>query len=141
MSRFIPNPPPRPQSPLDEQFWAHCANGVLAFQCCDACGKWRHIPRYMCAHCGSDRWSWRESSGQGEIYTWTVCYMPMSREFETAFPYAAVVVEMAEGVRLTAGLRDLDVELLAIGLPVEVTFEPLEGGGQLPFFRPLRDRR
>ncbi|MGR9092770.1 MAG: Zn-ribbon domain-containing OB-fold protein, partial [Gammaproteobacteria bacterium] len=90
---------------------------------------------------GSDEWSWRESSGLGEIYTWTVCYMPMSREFDHALPYPAVVVEMAEGVRLTAGLRDLEVESLAIGLPVEVVFEPLEGGGQLPFFRPCRDPR
>ncbi len=135
MNEFIPNPPPRPVSYLDAEFWAHCAEGRLAFQCCTACGTWRHIPRFMCAACGSDRWEWRESSGRGEIYTWTVCYMPMSREFDTLFPYAALVVEMEEGVRITAGLRDLGIDALRIGLPVEVVFEPLEGGGMLPFFR------
>jgi uncharacterized OB-fold protein len=138
MSEFIPNPPPRPVTYLDEEFWQHCATGKLGFQCCEQCGTWRHIPRFMCAKCGSDEWAWRESSGRGEVYTWTVCYMPMSREFETRFPYAVLVVEMEEGVRITAGLRDLDYEELSIGLPVEVIFEPLADGTQLPFFRPRR---
>lgn len=139
MSEFIPNPAPRPTSYLDEQFWAHCAKGMLGFQRCLECGTWRHIPRFMCANCGSDAWDWRESSGRGEVYTWTVCYMPMSSEFETTFPYAVLVVEMEEGVRITAGLRELDYEELSIGLPVEVVFEPLANGDQLPFFRPRKD--
>ena len=139
MSDFIPNPAPQPTSYLDEQFWAHCANGVLAFQCCSDCETWRHFPRFMCAKCGSDQWEWRKSSGRGEIYTWTICYMPMSREFETIFPYAVLVVEMEEGVRITAGLRDLAFKELAINLHVEVIFEPLADGARLPFFRPRSD--
>ena len=51
MSELIPNPPPRPVSILDAEFWDHCANGVLAFQRCSDCGTWRHIPRFMCASC------------------------------------------------------------------------------------------
>lgn len=62
--------------------------------------------------------------------------MPMSPEFDTIFPYAVLVVEMEEGVRITAGLRDLDFKDLKIGLPVEVVFEPLKDGAVLPFFRP-----
>jgi uncharacterized OB-fold protein len=65
--------------------------------------------------------------------------MPMSREFEQVFPYAVLVVEMHEGVRITAGLREFDYADLKLGLPVEVVFEPLETGGALPFFRPRGD--
>jgi len=140
VSEFIPNPAPRPTSYLDEQFWQNCAEGKLGFQVCDECGTWRHMPRFMCAKCGSDQWNWHESSGRGEVYTWTVCYMPMSSEFESIFPYAVLVVEMEEGVRITAGLRELDYQDLVIGLPVEVIFEPLENGMQLPFFRPRKDQ-
>jgi hypothetical protein len=139
MSEFIPNPAPRPSHYLDEQFWEHCAKGVLAFQCCLDCETWRHIPRFMCASCGSERWGWRESNGRGTVYSWTVCHMPMSPEFESVFPYAVLVVEMEEGVRMTAGLRDLDYQDLRIGMPMEVVFEPLKEGGQLPFFRPRGD--
>ena len=65
--------------------------------------------------------------------------MPMSKEFEKDFPYAVLVVEMEEGVRITAGLKDMDYKDLKIDLPVEVVFEPLESGGKLPFFRPSKD--
>ena len=136
MSDVIPNPTPRPTNYLDEQFWGHCANGILCFQCCTECETWRHIPRFMCARCGSENWGWRQSRGRGTVYSWTVCHMPMSREFEQIFPYAVLVVEMEEGVRITAGLRGMDYTDLKIGLPVEVVFETLEGGGKLPFFRP-----
>jgi len=136
MTDFIPNPAPRPRHYLDEQFWEHCARGVLAFQCCLDCETWRHIPRFMCAHCGSEKWGWRESNGRGEIYSWTVCHMPMSPEFETVFPYAVLVVEMDEGVRMTAGLKGMDYKDLRIGQPMDAVFEPLKDGGQLPFFQP-----
>ena len=136
--KFICNPPPRTNNYLDEQFWEHCANRILCFQCCVQCESWRHIPRFMCAKCGSAEWGWRQSSGRGIVYSWTVCHMPMSKEFEKDFPYAVLVVEMDEGVRITAGLRDLDFKDLKIGLPVEVVFEPLKDGGYLPFFRPRK---
>lgn len=136
MSEFIPNPAPQPTNYLDVQFWAHCAERKLCFQCCSECETWRHIPRFLCAECGCEDWSWRESSGRGEVYSWTVCYMPMSSEFETAIPYAVLVVQMEEGVRITAGLRGLNFEDLRVGLPVEVVFAALEDGGALPFFRP-----
>lgn len=136
MSEFIPNPAPRPTNYLDEQFWGHCADEILCFQCCVSCETWRHIPRFMCASCGSAEWGWRQSNGRGEVYSWTVCHMPMSSEFDKIFPYAVLVVEMEEGVRITAGLRDMDYQDLKVGLPVEVVFEPMENGGKLPFFRP-----
>ena len=130
-----PNPAPRPQSYLDEQFWSHCTDGILAFQRCTDCGRWRHIPRFMCAGCGSDRFTWERSSGRGTIYTYTVCYMPMSGEFGASVPYAALVVELEEGVRMTAGASGIDPDALAIGLPVECVFETTAGGATLPFFR------
>ncbi|MBV1884149.1 MAG: OB-fold domain-containing protein [Pseudomonadales bacterium] len=136
---FIPNPPPRPNHYLDEQFWENCRNHVLAFQCCTSCETWRHIPRFMCAKCGSPDWEWRQSSGKGIIYSWTVVHKPMTPHFESIFPYAALVVEMEEGVRITAGLQDLDLDKIEMDLPVEVVFETLENGAVLPFFVPRKD--
>lgn len=138
MSEGLPNPAPKPNHYLDEEFWGHCAKGMLCFQCCLDCETWRHIPRFMCASCGSERWGWRQSHGRGKLYTWTVCHMPMSPEFENDFPYAVLVVEMDEGVRMTAGLRGMDYRELSVGLPMEVVFEPLKEGGKLPFFRPAQ---
>ena len=51
-------PLPSPDDPLVAEFWAHCNRGELCFQRCEECGTWRHLPRFVCASCGSDRWSW-----------------------------------------------------------------------------------
>jgi len=103
MSEFIPNPAPRPMNLLDQQFWDYCADGMLCFQCCVDCETWRHMPRFMCANCGSEKWGWRESNGRGTVYTWTVCHMPMTKEFEKVFPYAVLIVEMEDRSGVTSG--------------------------------------
>jgi hypothetical protein len=90
----------------------------------------------MCARCGSWNWQWQPSSGQGRIYTWTVTHQPLHPAFADAIPYAVVVVELDEGVRLVSGLRELAVGDLRLDLPVEVILEPVSEGMALPFFRP-----
>lgn len=135
---FIPNPSPEPTHYLDAEFWENCRHHMLCFQCCTQCETWRHIPRFMCANCGSPDWEWRQSSGKGTIYSWTVVHLPMTPHFYDITPYAALVVEMEEGVRMTAGLKGMDHNDLEIGLPVEVVFETLENTAVLPFFVPTK---
>src|ERR1700757_1036169 len=83
----------------------------------------RHLPRFACGECGSDRWTWELSSGRGRIHSWTITHQPLLRDFPEPVPYAVVVVEMDEGVRMVSGTRDLDLSTLDLGLPVEVLFE------------------
>jgi uncharacterized OB-fold protein len=133
-------PPARPlpaaEDPLVAEFWGHCNRGELRFQRCGACGAWRHLPRFACASCGSADWSWQASSGRGRIHSWTITHQPLLRGFPEPVPYAVIVVHMDEGVRVVSGLRGLDPARLALDLPVEVTFETVADGIQLPFFRP-----
>lgn len=90
----------------------------------------------MCAICGSGRWQWTESAGRGRIYSWTITHQAMHPAFATQVPYAVVVVELDEGVRMVSALRGLPLAEIALDVPVEVTFETTEGGPVLPFFRP-----
>ena len=55
---------------------------------------------------------------------------------EAEIPYAVVVVETDEGVRVVANLRGARPEVLRLGLPVEVVFETVDGELTLPMFRP-----
>ncbi|MGH2616087.1 MAG: Zn-ribbon domain-containing OB-fold protein [Thermomicrobiales bacterium] len=128
-------PLPAPEDELNAQFWEHCGSGKLCFQRCTQCGAWRHLPRFLCADCGSGEWQWEESSGRGCIYTWTVTHQAPMQAFAGATPYAAVVVELEEGVRLVSGVRDLQPNELSIGLPVEVVFEPVSETMLIPLFR------
>ncbi len=131
----IDRPLPDPGDALTEQFYSHCARGELRFQRCTSCGMWRHLPRFLCARCGSSDWSWERSSGRGRIFSWTVTHQPMHPAFAAEVPYVTVIVEMDEGVRLVSRLRDLAGAELVLDLPVLVDFEPVTGAIALPYFR------
>jgi uncharacterized OB-fold protein len=120
---------------LTKQFYDFCKQHELRFQRCKPCGAWRHVPREMCAECGSMEWEWEKSSGRGTVYTWTVVVRPMHPAFQTAVPYAPVVVEMDEGVRLLSTVVDCPPEELEIGMPVGVSFQDVTDEVTLPKFR------
>ena len=127
---------PMPMTRLDEEFFAHCAQERLCFQRCKGCGTWRHLPRALCARCGSDAWEWQPSSGRGRLYSWTVTHQPLHPDFAAEVPYAVVVVELDEGPRLVCSVRDLANESLALDLPVEIGLAPVNDDIALPFARP-----
>jgi hypothetical protein len=135
-----PDPVAKPRPVLDgttAEFYEHCARGALSFQRCATCGTWRHPPRVLCARCGSPRWSWEPSTGRGHVFTWTVVHQAMHPAFASEVPYAVVVVETDEGVRLVANLRDADPAVLRLDLPVEVVYERVDETLTLPMFRPV----
>ena len=96
------------------------------------------MPRHMCARCGSLEWEWKESSGHGRIISWTVTHRPPLPLFKDCVPYATLIVEMDEGVRLVAGVRDLPLDELALDLPLEVDLERVTAEMSVPVFRPSR---
>jgi len=131
-------PLPQPDDDLDAAFWQHCAREELRFQRCGNCGTWRHLPRLRCASCGSGEFAWERSSGRGRVYSWTVTHQSPIPAFAPRLPFAALVVELEEGVRMVAGLAEADVRELRLDLPVEVVFERVGADAALPSFRPRR---
>ena len=119
------------------EFYQFCKQHELRFQRCQACGAWRHMPRESCAACGSFNWSWERSSGQGQVFSWTVVYRALHPGFTPDVPYATVIIELAEGVRMVSCVLDLDPEQLRVGLPVAVVFNDVTPEVTLPKFRPL----
>ena len=51
-------------------------------------------------------------------------------------PYVAAVVELDEGPRLMTNVVDCDVDAVAVGMPVEVTFRAIDDDVTVPVFRP-----
>ena len=117
------------------EFYGFCKQGELRFQRCDDCGAWRHVPRELCAECGSWQWQWARSSGRGEVFTFTVVGRALHPAFRDDTPYAPVVVEMEEGVRLLSQVVDCPPDELEIGIPVEVVFDAVTDEVTLPRFR------
>ncbi|MGH7917896.1 MAG: Zn-ribbon domain-containing OB-fold protein [Candidatus Binataceae bacterium] len=118
------------------EFYRFCRDHELRFQRCTGCGTWRHIPRDMCAHCGSFEWTWARSSGKGKVFSWTIAMQPMMRQFADLVPYAPVIVELEEGVRMVSWVTGIKPDQLRLGMPVEVMFDDVTAEVTLPKFRP-----
>jgi uncharacterized OB-fold protein len=123
---------------FSKDFYEWCKKHELRFQRCSDCGAWRHVPREMCAECGSWQWEWSRSSGRGSVFTWTVVVRAMHPAFEADVPLAPAVIEMEEGVRLLSQVEDCLPEELEIGMPVEVVFDDVTAEVTLPKFRRVR---
>jgi len=123
---------------LTQEFYDWCGERELRFQRCSECSAWRHVPREMCAECGSFRCEWAPSSGRGTVFTWTVVARALHPAFKDALPYAPVVIEMEEGVRILSEVLDCPLDELEIGMPVEVVFDEVTPGVTLPKFRRAR---
>jgi uncharacterized OB-fold protein len=117
------------------EFYAFCKNHELRFQRCSDCGRWRHIPRDMCAKCGSFKWEWAQSSGKGKLFSWTTATQPMMPQFAESVPYSPVVVEVEEGVRLVTWLTGIKPEELELEMPLQVAFDDVTSEVTLPKFK------
>jgi len=117
------------------EFYEFCKKHELRFQRCTACSTWRHVPRDMCAKCGSFEWKWAKAAGKGKLFSWTTAMQPMLPQFADLVPYSPVVIEMDEGVRLVSWLTEVPPEDLRLGLPVEVVFDDVTPEVTLPKFR------
>jgi uncharacterized protein len=125
--RVIPAPP---SSPEIQAFWDAAAAGRLAIKRCAACGQVHHYPRALCPFCGSDRTEWKDATGRGTIYSYSV----MRR---VPVPYALAYVTLEEGVTMMTNIVDCDLDAIRIGQAVTVVFKPTEGGPPVPMFKPV----
>ncbi len=122
-----------------KEFYGWCKQHELRFQRCRDCRAWRHVPREICPACGSWEWEWSRSSGRGTVFTWTVIARALHPAFQHDTPYAPVVIEMHEGVRLLSQVVDCAPDQLRIGMPVEVVFDAVTPEITLPKFRRARE--
>jgi uncharacterized OB-fold protein len=124
--RAIPAPPLNPEI---QPYFDAAARGTLLVKRCTSCGQFHHYPRAMCPFCFADTTEWREASGRGTIYAYSV----MRR---VPAPYALAYVTLEEGVTMMTNIVDCDLDAIRIGQAVRVVFKPTEGGPPVPMFTP-----
>ena len=110
---------------------------------CQNCGKYFFPPRAICPDCKSGNLQTHTFSGLGKVYSYAVLYQPSER-FEGFAPYIVALIELEEGVRLTAQLTDVEIDQVKIDMPVEMVIRKIyEEGNNGPIvygykFRPLQ---
>ncbi len=96
---------------------------------CTACSRAHWYPRAICPFCASDKLEWREASGKGTIYTFSV----MRRVKE---PYIIAHVTLAEGPTMLTNIVGCDAADVRIGQAVTIVFQDTDNGPPVPMFRP-----
>jgi len=114
-------------SPENAAFWEASANGRLLFKHCQDCNRSHWYPRALCPWCFSAATQWKEASGRGRIYSYSIV------AGDTAGVPAYVQLE--EGITLLTRIVDSDPSELAMDKAVSLTFADTPGGGRLPVFR------
>ena len=92
----------------------------------------------MCAECRSDASDWKEVSGRGSLYSYTIVHRPIAAGQEVPFVIAVIELDGAEGVRMISNVVDTPHDDLEIGLAVEVAWEDMGPEFAMPRFRALR---
>jgi uncharacterized OB-fold protein len=110
-------------------FFDAARQGRFLIPVCTACNRAHWYPRVICPFCASDKVEWREASGKGTIYTFSV----MRRVAE---PYIIAHVTLAEGPTMLTNIVACDADDVRIGQAVIVIFQDTSNGPPVPMFKP-----
>ena len=121
-------------------FWDAAAQNKLVVQRCLNCHAYVWTPRPACYECGNEELEWKDVSGKGTVYSFTVIRQVVgraaSKAFEPDVPYVVAWVDLEEGPRMISNVIGCPVEDVKIGMKVSVVFEQQSPEIWLPKFKP-----
>ncbi len=125
-----------PVSDAATRFWDATRERRLLLPWCVACERPFWYPREVCPRCLGDAIEWREASGAGEVHAVSVQHRPGPMRDPAAGPYAVVLVELTEGVRIMTNIVGCAPDAVTVGMAVGLTWQPLSDGRHLVQFEP-----
>lgn len=133
--------------PDSEAYWEAAANEELVVQHCTQCDEHQFYPRSLCRHCWSNDLSMEQVSGDGSVYSYTVCHISGKEGYGDDTPYNFALVELdlpsdnasGSAVRLPTHIVDATAEDIHVGMRVEVKFAEISSEPTicLPVFAPI----
>jgi uncharacterized OB-fold protein len=135
---YLPSGMPVPEpSSEDAPFWEACQNRRLKIRHCESCSHFFHPPMPGCPHCGSMQVGWKEVSGNGTLFTYSIGYHAVHPALKGHPPYnvSVILLDDAGDVRLISNVVDVPPDQLEIGMPVTVCWEEASNGALLPRFK------
>ncbi|MBN1406952.1 MAG: Zn-ribbon domain-containing OB-fold protein [Calditrichaceae bacterium] len=95
---------------------------------CKDCGNLSFPPRLVCQKCKSRKSVPHEFKGLGKLYTYTAIYQAPDR-FDPMVPYIVGLIDLEEGVRITAQVTDVLPEDVVIGMDLEMVIRKIYADG------------
>jgi uncharacterized protein len=112
---------------------------------CTTCNKDFLPPRAICPNCHGDQLTWIEFSGKGKLAAFTSIFIAPTAMIEAGYgrdnPYLAGVVDLDEGVKISAQILGLDAakpEEVKIGTSLHAEFVERSEGEKKKTFLAFR---
>ncbi|MDY6943364.1 MAG: OB-fold domain-containing protein [Pseudomonadota bacterium] len=124
-------------SPHAEPFWKATEEKKLVIQYSPETKRYVHYPREpIVVSPKTGEVEWREASGKGEVYAFSVMRKPGNPAMAAKVPYVVALITLEEGVRFMSNIVNCAPEDVKVGMPVKVTWEELPKGRHFPVFEP-----
>ncbi|OBB93311.1 Zn-ribbon domain-containing OB-fold protein [Mycobacterium sp. 852002-40037_SCH5390672] len=89
------------KTPTSAPFWDALADHRIVIQYSPSLQAYVFYPRVRAPRTLADDLEWREISGMGTLYSYTVAHRPVSPHFADAVPQLLAIVEWDEGPRFS----------------------------------------
>lgn len=119
---------------FSKPFWDGAKDNKLMLQYCPQSGKYQFYPRPVSVYTGKRDLEWREASGNGRIYSFSLSYKAPA-PFKDVKPYVVATIELEEGVRILTNVVNCDPKSIKIDMPVRLTWVQA-GTANYPVFEP-----
>jgi len=106
-----------------QAFWAATRNGEFKYQQCKACHTVIFYPRRHCTGCTDGELEWKQSNGQGTVYSFSVVRQSYHPFFRNQVPYVVAWIDMDEGPRILSNIVGLAASDKAVSIGQRVTIE------------------
>ena len=126
---------PRPTIDIDSKiYWDSAKNKKLMIQYSLDTKEYFLYSKQLTNTLDSKNVEWREVSGKGKIYSFTVVHAPAGSAFKDETPYIVASIELEEGARIISNIITQDIENISIGDRVKVVFEKQDDEFTIPKF-------
>ena len=127
---------PRPTIDIDSKiYWEAAKNKKLMIQYSLDTKEYFLYSKQLTNSIDSKNIEWREVSGKGKIYSFTVVHAPAGPAFKDETPYIVASIELEEGARIISNILTQDVANISIGDNVKVIFEKQDDEFTIPKFK------
>ena len=130
----VPREPSQPRT-FSRAYWDATREKRLLVQFDKRSGKHQFFPRAASIYTGRRDLEWREVSGRGEVFSYTVACRARP-PFQGHEPFLIALVTLDEGVNVMANIVNCSREQIRIGLRVKPFWTPLPNGTHLLMFEP-----
>jgi uncharacterized protein len=126
--------PPKPRT-FSKAYWDATREKRLIVQYDKRSARYQFFPRATSIYDGRRDLEWREVSGKGEVFSYTIAYRARP-PFQGHEPFVIGLVTLDEGVNVMANIVRCAQDEVKIGLRVKPFWAPLANGTHLLMFEP-----